>query len=153
MICAASYYESKFPGYVEYRSRAISVMQEEKEVKQLMMLIGRESLSDHEKLILDVASVLTEDFLQQDNYSDYDRFCPFYKTFGMLRNIVTFYDLAVKTMARLGQPWRVLRIQFKDIFYRLSVMKYLSPIDKSEELIKQELDALHNDLHQLFEEL
>lgn len=33
-----------------------------------------------------------DDFLQQNGISEYDRYCPFYKTSGMLKNFVAFYD-------------------------------------------------------------
>lgn len=33
-----------------------------------------------------------DDFLQQNGISEYDRYCPFYKTSGMLKNFVSFYD-------------------------------------------------------------
>jgi V-type H+-transporting ATPase subunit A len=36
---------------------------------------------------LEVARMIKEDFLQQDGFADYDRYCPFYKTVGMLKNM------------------------------------------------------------------
>ena len=61
------------------------------------------SLAETDKITLEVARLLKDDFLQQNGYSPYDRYCPFYKTVGMLRNIVAFYDLsrhAVETTAQ-----------------------------------------------------
>ena len=37
---------------------------------------------------IQVAKLLKDDFLQQNGYTPYDRFCPFYKTVGMLGNII-----------------------------------------------------------------
>ncbi|KAJ8319690.1 hypothetical protein KUTeg_002761, partial [Tegillarca granosa] len=46
------------------------------------------------KITLEVAKLLKDDFLQQNGYTPYDRFCPFYKTVGMLKNMIAFYDMA-----------------------------------------------------------
>jgi V-type H+-transporting ATPase subunit A len=43
---------------------------------------------------LEVAKLLKDDFLQQNGYSAYDRYCPFYKTVGMVKNFMVFFDLA-----------------------------------------------------------
>jgi len=47
-------------------------------------LVGKASLAEGDKITLEVAKLLKEDFLQQNSYSAYDRFCPFYKTVGKL---------------------------------------------------------------------
>lgn len=43
---------------------------------------------------MQVARLLRDDFLQQNGFSSYDAYCPFYKTVWMLRNFATYYDLA-----------------------------------------------------------
>lgn len=53
-------------------------------LKQLMQLIGKAALNDHDKITLDVASMVEEDFVQQNGYSDYDQFCPLWKTEYMM---------------------------------------------------------------------
>lgn len=45
-----------------------------------MQLVGKSSLGEADKVCLDVARFLKEDFLQQNGISTYDRYCPFYKT-------------------------------------------------------------------------
>lgn len=45
-------------------------------------------------MTLEVAKLLKDDFLQQNGYTPYDRFCPFFKTVGMLKNFCYFYDAA-----------------------------------------------------------
>ena len=81
-----------------------------------------------QRLFMQVAKLLKDDFLQQNGYSSYDRYCPFYKTVGllmwnlvnfpeqvgMLRNICAFYDLArhsVETTAQSDNKitWNVIR--------------------------------------------
>jgi len=63
------------------------------------------------------------------SYSPYDRFCPFYKTVGMLRNMIAFYDMARHTVESTAQSdnkitWNVIRDSMGNILYQLSSMKF-----------------------------
>jgi V-type H+-transporting ATPase subunit A len=55
-------------------------------------LVGSDSLSEDQKLTLEIAKIIREDFLQQDAFSKNDYMCPLYKTVGMMRAIITYYD-------------------------------------------------------------
>ena len=61
------------------------------------------SLAESDKIILEVAKLIKDDFLQQNSYTPYDRYCPFYKTVGMLTNIVAFYNLAQQAVEHTSQ--------------------------------------------------
>lgn len=57
------------------------------------------------------------------------RFCPFYKTVGMLQNMIAFYDLARHAVESTAQSeskitWAVIRESLGDIMYKLSSMKF-----------------------------
>lgn len=57
------------------------------------------------------------------------RQCPFYKTVGMMRNIITFFDLArhaVETTAQSENKitWATIRESMGDLMYKLSSMKF-----------------------------
>lgn len=63
------------------------------------------------------------------SYSAYDRFCPFYKTVGMLKNIIAFYDMsrhAVESTAQSDNKvtWNVIRDAMSSVLYTLSSMKF-----------------------------
>lgn len=57
------------------------------------------------------------------------RFCPFYKTVGMLKNIIAFYDMARHAVESTAQSenkitWAIIREQLNDVLYKLSSMKF-----------------------------
>ena len=57
------------------------------------------------------------------------RYCPFYKTVGMLRNIIAFYDLARHSVETTAQSehkitWNVIRESMGNIMYQLASMKF-----------------------------
>lgn len=140
---------------MELRTRAMEVLQQHDEMNELVQLIGRGSLSEADKVLVDVARLLTDDFLQQNGHAAYDRFCPFYKTYGMLRNITGFHELAKKAVTRVDCDcsWDVLRAKLKNLLHRLGIMKFLCPNADGEKVIMKELNSLWADIQLAFEEL
>ncbi|MCP6116822.1 hypothetical protein NL387_26405, partial [Klebsiella pneumoniae] len=105
-----------------------------------------------------VAKLLKDDFLQQNSYSSYDRFCPFYKTVGMLKNIITFYDMsrhAVESTAQSDNKvtWNVIRDAMGNVLYQLSSMKFKDPVKDGEPKIKADFDQLLEDMSAAFRNL
>lgn len=87
------------------------------------------SLAESDKITLEVAKLIKDDFLQQNGYTPYDRFCPFYKTVGMLSNIVAFYEMArhaVETTAHADNKitWSIIKEHMGENLYALSSMKF-----------------------------
>lgn len=92
-------------------------------------------MAESDKITLEVAKLIKDDFLQQNGYTPYDRFCPFYKTVGMLSNIVLFYDQArhaVETTAQSDNKvtWAVIKENMGNLIYSLSSMKFKVRINK-----------------------
>lgn len=79
------------------------ILQEEDDLAEIVQLVGKGSLSDADKITLEVARIIKDDFLQQNSYTPYDRFCPFYKTNLMMRNIIAFYDMSKQIVMRTAQ--------------------------------------------------
>jgi len=63
-----------------------------------VQLVGKDSLSEDQKAVLEIAKIIREDFLQQNAFSSYDYNCPLYKTLGMMKCIVRFFDNAKRTI-------------------------------------------------------
>ena len=79
---------------------------------------------------MEVAKLLKDDFLQQNSYTNYDRYCPFYKTVGMLNNIIGFYNMAQQAVERTAQSdhkitWATIKDQVGDSIHQLTRMKFL----------------------------
>ena len=57
------------------------------------------------------------------------RFCPFYKTVGMLKNMISFYDMARHAVESTAQSenkitWAIIRDSLNDTIYKISSMKF-----------------------------
>ena len=77
-----------------------------------------------------MAKLIKDDFLQQNSYTTYDRYCPFYKTVGMLQNIVAFFNMAQQAVEHTSQSdnritWATIKDNMGDIIHQLTRMKFL----------------------------
>jgi len=109
------------------------------------------------KITLEIAKLLREDFLQQNGYTPYDRYCPFYKTNGMMRNFVTFYNLAQKAVEDTAQSdnkvtYQTIKTSMSGLLYKLSAMKFQDPAD-GEQKIKDFYQALYDEILTTFRNL
>ncbi|XP_009465368.1 PREDICTED: V-type proton ATPase catalytic subunit A-like [Nipponia nippon] len=66
------HYEGLHPEFPALRSRAREILQEEEELAEIVQLVGKASLAEADKVTLEVAKLLKDDFLQQNGYSSYD---------------------------------------------------------------------------------
>merc|ERR1711953_1340309 len=108
------YYDNHFPEFVALRTKVKEILQEEEDLSEIVQLVGKASLAETDKITLEVARLIKDDFLQQNGYSAYDRYCPFYKTVGMMKNIIHFYDLARNAVENTAESenkvtWNVIR--------------------------------------------
>lgn len=68
----------------------IKILQKESELNEIVRLVGIDSLSEKDRLTLEVAKSLREDYLQQNAFDDVDTFTSREKQFKMIANILTF---------------------------------------------------------------
>jgi len=152
------YYERNFPEFVALRTKVKEILQEEEDLSEIVQLVGKASLAETDKITLEVAKLLKDDFLQQNGYSSYDRYCPFYKTVGMLKNIVAFYDLARHSVESTAQSdnkitWNIIREAMSQIMYQLASMKFKDPQKDGEDKIKADYEELHETMTTAFRNL
>ena len=110
------WYVENFPEFIAVRDKCSEVLQAEDDLTEIVQLVGKDSLAESDKLILEVAKLIREDFLAQNGFSEWDKTCPFYKTFWVLKNILDFYGCAQKAIesssAEHKVTWFRLQSQF-----------------------------------------
>ena len=82
------------PDYARLREEAMGILQREAELQEVVRLIGIEALSDRERLLMETAKSLREDFLQQNAFDDADAFTSLSKQFLLLKLIMRFNAVA-----------------------------------------------------------
>ena len=102
------WWRKSFREWRALRDRALNVLQREAELMEIVRLVGPDALPESDKLLLDVARMVREDFLQQNAYHPIDSYCPPDKTVLMLSAIMRFYEEASKALAS-GVPLEKIR--------------------------------------------
>eukprot|EP01025_Chloroclados_australasicus_P028235 TRINITY_DN27_c0_g1_i4.p1 TRINITY_DN27_c0_g1~~TRINITY_DN27_c0_g1_i4.p1 ORF type:complete len:646 (+),score=96.77 TRINITY_DN27_c0_g1_i4:171-1940(+) len=154
------FYEKFDSEFTQLRQVAREVLQKEDELNEIVQLVGKDALAEGDKIILETARFLKEDFLQQNGFSKYDKYCPFYKSVGMMRNIVTFHRLATQAIERTstgnqdGQKitFNIIKAKLGDLLYKVSSQKFEDPAD-GEDVVKTRLGELNNELKEKFRAL
>lgn len=104
------FYDKFDPEWINVRGTAREVLQKEDDLNEIVQLVGKDALAESDKIILETARLLKDDFLQQNSYTKYDRYCPFYKTVGMMKNMVLFHKLATQAVERTAAGGTGLRV-------------------------------------------
>lgn len=90
----AEWYEERTHGWKNLRTRSLQLLQREKELQEIVQLVGPDALPESERLLLECTRMIREDFLQQFAYDEVDTYCPLEKQIRMLEIILKFYDAA-----------------------------------------------------------
>jgi len=148
------FYESFDSDFISLRTKAREILQQEEDLSEIVQLVGKSALGEADKITLEVARIIKDDFLQQNGYSTYDRYCPFYKTVGMLRNMMYFYDQSIHAVEASSNQitWNKIRDSMSDVIYKLSSMKFEDPAD-GEDVIKERYQKLQKEMEEQFRAL
>ena len=80
--------------WMDYTARCLKTLQIEADLQEIVKLVGMDALSPSDRLTLDVAQSIREDFLQQNAFLDIDSYTPLDKQCGILDMIFTYEDRA-----------------------------------------------------------
>ena len=78
----------------------MEILQEEAELEEIVRLVGIDALSPHERLVLETARSIREDFLLQDAFDKIDAYTSLKKQFLMLKLIILFHENAEKVITK-----------------------------------------------------
>src|SRR6059036_1321894 len=86
------------PEWIELRKEAMALLQRDEELREIVMLVGPDALSEGQRVVLEAARMIKEDFLMQHAYNPADSYCDKRKTYDMMRLIVSYYKLMQKAV-------------------------------------------------------
>jgi len=130
------FYEKDHPEFPRLRDRIKELLSNSEDLEQVVQLVGKSALGDPDKITLDVATLIKDDFLQQNGYSDYDQFCPLWKTEYMMKAFMGFHDESQRAIAQ-GQSWNKVREATSDLQSQLRSMKFEVPSEGEEKISKK----------------
>jgi V/A-type H+-transporting ATPase subunit A len=84
----------------EITIKALDILKREDELKEIIRLVGPESLPEAEKILLEVARLLREGYLQQNAYDPIDTYSSPEKQYKLLEALLKFYDMAMESVSK-----------------------------------------------------
>src|SRR5213593_1962839 len=84
--------------WIGLRKEAMALLQRDEELREIVMLVGPDALSEGQRVVLEAARMIKEDFLMQHAYNPADSYCDKRKTYDMMRLIVGYYKLMQKAV-------------------------------------------------------
>ncbi|EHM09987.1 vacuolar-type H+-ATPase subunit A [Thermanaerovibrio velox DSM 12556] len=139
------YWDNLYDGeWSSYRTEAMGILEDEDRLKEIVRLVGIDSLSKEERMTLETAKSLREDFLHQNAFHEIDTYASMDKQFKMLRNILTFHHLAMEVLRRGALLKDVLELPIREEIARMRYLdeKELAKLDELEDRIKEVLGQL-----------
>ena len=91
----APWYSKEFgPKYMTNRDKAMHILQEENELQEIVRLVGQDALGAADRLTMETAKMLREDFLQQNAFVDEDAYSSYGKQFELMDLILSFDEMS-----------------------------------------------------------
>ncbi|MFH1588917.1 MAG: V-type ATP synthase subunit A [Candidatus Diapherotrites archaeon] len=125
------------------RTDAMNLLQREAKLNEIVQIVGPDALSDKEKIILDVARMIREDFLQQNAYDAVDTYCSLQKQAGIMKLILKVYSKSMALNKTSSE-----KINNLSCIASIAKLKYVP-----EEKFKSEFDSLMKKMDSEFESL
>ena len=86
--------------FMKDRGRAMSILQNEASLNEIVQLVGKDSLSPSDQLTLEVARMIREDFLQQNAFTDIDGYSSYDRQGKLLGMVLHYEDLCRDAIAK-----------------------------------------------------
>ena len=130
-------------------TKAMNLLQEESELEEIVRLVGIDSLSPKDRMTLNTARMIREDFLQQNAFDEVDTYTSFAKQYAMLTNILRFHEVAQEALV-LGAYFHEIMSGTVDLRDRIARSKFIpeTELDRIQALAQEIDSSIHQILAQ-----
>lgn len=132
------------PDWSTLRTDAMALLQEEASLDEIVRLIGIDALSEKDRLKLEVAKSIREDYLQQNAFHEVDTYASLGKQYKMLKLILKFYDEANRALEVGVYLDKILALEVRD---KIARSKYIAEDEISR------IDDISNELNKAVTDL
>lgn len=130
----------------ELRDLAMQILQKENDLDDIIKLVGMDALSISEKILLDTARGLREDYLQQNAFDEIDAFASTRKMYLMLKAMLTFHQEAI---AFAQEHPHIELSDIIDIEIRDTISRLKNTPESNIETIAELIDTIPRIIHKL----
>ncbi len=109
------WYDEQFgPAFMKNRERAMTLLQEEASLQEIVKLVGQDALGANDRLTLETAKMIREDFLQQNAFVDIDSYSSCDRQFKLLGMILEYDSLCRAALGKGAELEKLFSIQARD---------------------------------------
>lgn len=126
--------------WMKDRQRMMTLLQEEAELDEIVKMVGMDALSAGDRLKMEAARSIREDFLHQNSFHEVDTYTPLKKQLLMMELILAFYDCSQEALSKGASIKNLLNMEVRE---KIGRFKYVTP-----ENIDAEYENVNKALHQ-----
>jgi len=130
--------------WMELRARIMQMLQTESELEEIVKLVGMDALSAPDRLVLEAARSIREDFLHQDAFHEVDTYTSLEKQYLMMKLVLEYFDLATEALEKGAEIDKLAALPVRE---RIGRFKYVHQ-DNVKEEFKSITDSLKSELSQ-----
>ena len=136
------------PDWTKLREKAMALLQKEDELQETVRLVGLDVLSPQDRIAMETARSIREDFLQQFAFHEVDTYSPLKKQYLLLKLVLDYYDLCLDALDKGSDLDRLITLPIREEIARA---KYI-PNEIAEEKIEDIRKRLKEEIRKTLEE-
>jgi len=141
-----AYYDAKVaPDWSKLVGTAMEILQEESNLNEIVRLVGIDALGFKDRITMECARSIREDFLHQNSFHEVDTYTSLEKQYDMLKLIITWYEKALDAMTKHVKLDKLIDMPIRE---QIGRAKYIPEKER-----KEKFGQLNRDLEQAFAEL
>ena len=146
MDTLAPWYTEQFgEGYMANRTKSMHILQEENELQEIVRLVGQDALSPADRLTMETAKMIREDFLQQNAFVDEDAYSSYAKQYRLLDIILHYDELCREALSKGADMNALFVISAREKIGRAKMAdaaSFNADYDEIAALMKKEIDEV-----------
>ena len=134
------YSDNVAPDWMDLRAEIIKLLQEESELEEIVKLVGMDALSNTDRIKLEAARSIREDFLHQNAFHKVDTYSTLSKQYKMMQLVLAFFEKATAALSKGADINDIINMPIRE---RIGRFKYVAEdeIDKAYDDIVYNLDV------------
>lgn len=126
--------------WMENRQKMMSLLQEEAELEEIVKMVGMDALSAGDRLKMEAARSIREDFLHQNSFHEVDTYTSLKKQYMMMNLVMAFYEQAVEALGEGASLQKLISMPVRE---QIGRFKYTleDNLDEAYEEVKKELSV------------
>lgn len=119
--------------WMDTRQELMSLLQEEASLNEIVKMVGMDALSPKDRLKMEAARSIREDFLHQNSFDEIDTYTSLRKQYYMMKLVYAFYEEGVSALDQGAGINDIVKMKTRE---RIGRYKYTSETDIDEEYRK-----------------